>query len=632
MSILDTFYILFKTDAEEAAEDIEKVDAASDKAEKGLKDVDKAAGAVGQSFINMAKQLAAPLLALASVGSLVNIAMERAAAVRELDAFSVKVNSSISDVDAFQRSIKGLGGETAGAVDSLVKLGEKVNEAFSDKESGARKDFKEWGLAFKDAKGEALGATDAMLELAKNLEGVSNAEALARIKKLGIEDATTIEALMLGRRTLEAHIEAQKEMGVVTEENAAAVRDYYSALGEAQNLLTSIGNKILSTFLPIATQAIEIFGGVVRWFLQNQKLVEGFFVGIATVLAARYTPAMIRAAWATAAALWPYIALAAAVFAVATAFALAYEDVKAFLNNQPSLIGELAKKYEWFGKGVKAIGDIFTDLGKAMDWLSTEDAGVLKDIAQTLLSLDGLETTALAIGALTLALSPLSRALLAFALAFWAAKAGLEYLSNLEENLGGPEKFATDNPRTKPGFVEADTTARDENGEVIYEDARGRRIDRPDERPTADFTENAIDYKLRLMQEEGERVEGDDRSPAETPTSGQDQVQGSPAETPTSDTQELSKVLEGAGSAIETTLNRASTLLENAATAPISSQTDKTVTQPITNNDITNTVNVGGVTVNTQAVDAAGVAAAVNGALKKQLQTTAAQLDDGVAK
>ena len=91
-------------------------------------------------------------------------------------------------------------------------------------------------------------------------------------------------------------------------------------------------------------------------------------------------------------------------------------------------------------------------------------------------------------------------------------------------------------------------------------------------------------------------------------------------------------MMEEEGKRIEGTLGRATSLLEGAATAPISSQTDKTVTQPVTNNDITNTVNVGGVTVHTQAVDASGVAAAVQGALKKQLQTTAAQLDDGVAK
>lgn len=584
MSVLETFYILFKSNGAQAADEIEKVDDASDKAEKGLKKVDKAADQISKSFIAMAKNLAAPLLALASFGSLTALATQRAQAVRELDAMSVKLNSSISDVDAFQRSIKGLGGETAGALDSLSKIGEKVNEAFADKESGARKDFKEWGLAFRDTKGEALGATEAMLELAGNLEKVSNAEALARIKKLGIEDATTIEALMLGRATLEEHLRVQKEMGVVTEENAAAVRDYYAALGDAQNLLTSIGNKILATFLPIATRGVEIFGTAIKWMIDHQKLVEGFFTGLATVLAVKYTPAMIRAAWATAAALWPYLAIIAVIGAVGAAFALAYEDVDAFMSGQPSLIGELAKKYEWFGDFIKKIGELFTSLGEAADWLSSTDAGTLGEIVRTLSGLDGLEAAALGVGALTLALSPLARTLFLFALAFYAAKAGLDYLSNYETNIGGPEKFAVENPRTAPGYVESG--GYDDKGQMIYEDGQGRRVDRPDEKPQQDFSSDALDYKFKLMEEEGQKLED--------------------------------------------TMNRARGMLDNAANASISTQTAATVTQPVTNNEITNTVNVGSVAVHTQAVDAQGMAAAARSALKKELQTTASQLDDGV--
>lgn len=587
MSILDTFYILFKTDAEEAAEDIEKVDDASNKAEKGLKEVDKAAAGVGRSFMAMAKQIAAPLLALASVGSLVNIAMDRAAAVRELDAFSAKVNSSVSDVDAFQRSIKGLGGETAGAVDSLVKLGEKVNEAFSDKESGARKDFEKWGLVFKDAKGQALGATDAMMELAKNLEGVSNAEALARIKKLGIEDATTIEALMLGRRTLEAHIAAQKEMGVVTEENAAAVRDYYAALGDAQNLLTSIGDQILTTFLPIATQAIEVFGGVVRWILENQTLVEGFFVGIASVLTAKYLPAMIRAAWATTVALGPYIALGAAVLAVAAAFALAYEDVKAFLNGQPSLIGALAEKYEWFGNIVKGIGEWFKE-NPISGWVAAAIASMklATGVADKLLSSMGFANTGAAAAAGTkwgAALGAAAR------VAIVAAFAGifLEIMQQFDPkgNLGGITKPIDDAIRSALGIK-----AKDE-GVTPGEIWRGLTGGLSDEEK-ADVQATTIDKP---------------------------------------EPEKLSQTAIDLGFD-QSTIFKAQEAINAAASLPISSQTDKTVTQPVTNNDITNTVNVGGVTVHTQAVDASGVAAAVQGALKKQLQTTAAQLDDGVAK
>jgi hypothetical protein len=603
MSILETFYILFKTDADEAVDDLKKVDDASDQAEAGLKKVDKAAGGVGASFINMAKSIAAPLLALASFGSLMNIAVARAADIRQLDQFASKLNSNISDVDAFKRSVTGVGGEAAGAVDSLVKLGEKVNEAFSDKDSGARKDFAEWGLAFKDAEGGALGASDAMLELAGNLEGVSRAEALARIKKLGIEDAGTIDLILRGRRALEERIEAEKKMGVVTEDQARKVREYYAELGEVQNLLSSIGNQILGVFLPIATQAVDIFGGAIRWMMENQRLVEGFFIGLASVLALKYTPAMIQAGWATLAALWPYIALGAAVVAVGAAFALAYEDVRAFMDGQPSLIGALAEEYEWFGDLVESISDTFRGLGEAISaTLTAADAGELGQIAQTLLSLDGLEASAIGVAALAAALSPLARTLMIFAAAFAAAKAGLDYLSSLKGDVDADiaARVAMDNPKAAPGYVEMVGT--DEEGKFIYEDGN-RRVDRPRPNPTAGFTDEAMDYKLQLMQEEGARMEASPMA-----------------------------VMEEQSRMIDAQLMQAKALLEGAAASPMNGQTTESLAPAVTNNDIKNTVNVGGVTVNTQATDAQGVAAAVDSALSSKLRETASQFDDGVAR
>lgn len=365
MSILDTFYILFKTDADKAAADTKKLGDAADQTEDKLRKTDATSQKLAASFINMAKAAAAPLLALASFGTLANIAVERAAAIRELDSFSAKLNSSISDVDAFQRSVKELGGETAGAVDSLSKIAEKVNEAFSDKESGARKDFDKWKLSFKDVKGEALGATDSMLALAGNLEKVSRAEALARIKKLGIEDATTIDLLLRGRRELEEYMRAQKESGVVTEEQALAVREYYGELGRASNGLTSIGNRIVATFLPAITKVVAVFGDLVGWMNRNRTIVQGFFIGVAAVVTAYFLPAMAAAAAAVIAATWPFLAIGAAIAAVGAAFALAYEDVVAFMNGQPSLIGELVKRYEWFADIIRGIGDLYNWLEDA---------------------------------------------------------------------------------------------------------------------------------------------------------------------------------------------------------------------------------------------------------------------------
>lgn len=369
MSVLETFYILFKSDADKAADGLDKVDKAADRAEDSLQKTDRAAKSaatasgrlaaataaadvnakrLATSFVGVAKSIVAPLLAIASAGTLINLAVGRAANIRELDQFSSKLNSSISDVDAFQRSVQELGGEGAQALDSLVKLGEKVNEAFSDKESGARKDFEAWGLAFKDAQGNALGATDAMLELAGSLETVSKAEALARIKKLGIEDAATIELLLRGRKEVERFISTQKDMGVVTEAQAKITRDYYEALGQFGNRLTSLGNQILATFLPAVTKALAVLSQVVDWATDHQDLVVGFFVAISGAITAWALPALWKMAVATTAAVWPYALLVATVVALAAAFALAYEDFKAWSDGQPSILGKLLGDYKAF--------------------------------------------------------------------------------------------------------------------------------------------------------------------------------------------------------------------------------------------------------------------------------------------
>lgn len=603
MSILETFYILFKTDADDAAKDIEKVDKASDKAAGGLNKMDAAATGVGASFKRMAAAIVGPLLTLATAGAALNIAMARATAIRELDQFSSKLNSSISDVDAFQRSVKGMGGETAAALDSLVKIGEKVNEAFSDAESGAAKDFKAWGLAIKDAKGQALGASDAMLALAKNLEGVSKAEALARIKKLGIEDAATIDLLLKGRAALEARIRAEKELGVVTEGRAENVRRYYGELGRAQNALASIGNAILDALLPSMTKAIEVFGNLAEWVGRNKTLVTGFLIGVAGVITAVYLPAITAAAAATIAATWPFLAIGAAIAAVGAAFALAYEDVMAFLNGQPSLIGALAERYQVVADVIKFIGKTFRGVKVA-----------------GLAFIDALKTGWAAFNSAAESASEATRAFWASVEPIWAAlkdlvgavgdligRAGVALgeklapgLKRLGETFEQVKKFAVDLFEAIFGDID-EIGSKAEAAAALFSRAF-----------TAAFEgiKTAWDYTVGAIVKGIQQLTGWLNSISfNTPSAG----------TPANDN------MSSAGGSIGAMINQGKTLTAAASGAAINTATPGAVNTVNTSN-----VTVGNVTVNTQATDARAVAGAVRGELQKQLRGTAAQFDDGV--
>lgn len=609
MSILDTFYILFKTDADKAAEDIKKVDNASDQAEDGLKKVDKAAVNVGSSFLKMAAGIAGALGVTLSFGALVSTAMERAAHVGQLDRFSVKLNSTISDVDAFQRAVKGIGGETEQALDSLVKIGEMVNEAFSDKESGVRKDFVAWGLAFKNAKGEALGATDAMLALAGNLEKVSNAEALARIKKLGIEDAATIDLLMMGRRSLEEHIAAQKEMGVVTEDQAAAVRDYQSAMGDAQNALSSLGNKLLDLMLPAMTAVARGFASVVSWINRNQTLVTGFFIAIGTAITVTFLPAITAAAAATIAALSPFLAIIAVVAAIGAAFALAYEDVVAFMNGQPSLIGALAERYEWFKKGIETIGDVFNAL-------KTTGTAALEGIGPAFETLIGWSTK-------------LGEA----QASFWAQFRPIwdsvkELLGAVGELLSAVwSRLAVDIPSALAsiGGTASDTWNKFLDGLGPIGDAVREVSDIIQSAFTAAFNAVVAVYDATIGAIAGKisSIAGSIRGLA-------DYIRGTSTNIPAANDNGQTPEGAAAGRAVGA-MFAGQRALATAAASPINGQTAQSIAgAPTVNN--TSTVSVGAVTVHTQATDAQGVARAVRGALANELRGASAQFDDGVAK
>lgn len=549
MNILETFYLLFKTDAAQAADDVEKVGPASDTAADGLQKVDAAASRSAASFVSLATKAAAFAGIGLSLGATLSAITGRMGEIRELDQFSSKLNSSIEDVDAFRRTVVGMGGETSAALDSLSKVAEKVNEAFSDAESGARKDLQSWGIAFKDAEGKALGASDAMLNLASSLEGVSRAEALDRLKKIGIEDAATIDLLLRGRAAVEAKMRAEKEMGVVTEANAEETRKYYAEMNRALGTLQSMGNTIIDVVVPYMAMAAGAFADVTQWVRENQTLVTGFFVAIAGVITAVYLPAMVRAAIATTVALWPIIAIGGAVAALGAAFALAYEDVMAFLNGQPSVLGELYEKYASVRLLVDGIGAAFRGIGRAVEFVSGVVEKAIPYLTGEIKSMtDGFIASAVAIKD-------------GFLVAFEAIKEFWNtWIKPIFDGIGAVAD--------KMGIMKAEVTKNES------QPWQGGAL------PTADPDADAIRAYLN----------------------------GTTAPTGVAAGQRAMSTAQGV------TLNGTTPSMIGGV-------------RSTTNH---NTVEVGNVTVQTQATDADGIAREVDSALRRQLQNTAAQFDDGV--
>lgn len=590
MSILDTFYILFKTDADKAAKDVESVGKAGDKAEAGLLKADAAAARLGGSFVAMAVSLAAPIAALFTIQGALSLVHTRIEQIGNVSDNAFKLRSTTADYDAFTRAARAAGGEMAQVQGNLNMFSDKLNDAAARPDGPNAKNFSKWGIIFKGVGGEAVGAVDGLLALAKSLEGVSQAEALGRLKKLGITDADTIQFLMQGKQAIIDKMDAEKRAGVITDRQVELEGEYQNAVGKTANLLDTFAGRVTEVLLPAMIRGYEVFNRFFGWMLDHEALVKGFFIGVAAVITAVYLPAMASAAAATLAATWPFLAIAAAVIAFGAAVALIYEDLTAYFNGQNSLIGELIKKYQWLIDAAKeAWNQVVAAVASA--WAAIQPT--VQAIIDTATSI--IEAWVAMYAPIYNALSNLFSAIGELAVAF-KNRVIAEVSALVPAWKARFDEIKSDVTRTFNDLVDAAQPLV--NGmktaayviQVTFETLGGI---------IKAIWDSTIGYVAGKIDGIAARIRG----LANIVGAG-----GPPA-------------VDGAGRAGATMGG-----LINAGRTP----GGLVPPAAANNNSQTNNVSVGNVTVNTQATDAQGVARAVRGALANELRTTASQFDNGV--
>lgn len=364
--LLDTFTILFESDAKKLDAGLEKSERGAEDLNDTLKDVDKQASNTGTSFAAMAAKALGALSAAISAGAVVSGTIQKAADVTALAQTADALGVAVEELDAFGRAAVAAGGDAQGARDSVTDMAESIGEALQDVESGRAKTFDALGISLRGVDGQAVNAVEGILRLSDAVQGMSREEAVFRIKELGITDNRTVEMVLKGRKELERMLAVQKESGVITKEQADQAKRFTESMNRLRGSLDNAGTGFMTMLIPALEKGVQWLTKLVDWASEHKDLLVGFFIAIAGIVAAVYLPAMIAAAAATLAATWPIIAIGAAVAAVAAAFALAYEDVMAFIDGQESLIGQVFDKYPMVKDAVFAVIDAFKLMGQAV--------------------------------------------------------------------------------------------------------------------------------------------------------------------------------------------------------------------------------------------------------------------------
>ncbi len=357
MSALETFFIAFESDSKDVEKGAQQAKKATNELEGGILDTKGAADALGQSFVGAVISAQKSITALLSIGALTAKAFSEASQSEALGRFTERLDQNIEQVDAWSRAIQQTGGSADTFRGTLEGLVNTLTEFSITGGGAAAETFARLGISAFDAGGRIKSAFELLPEIADSFEHLSQKESANLGQKLGLDNATIL-LLQRGRSAIDDLTRRQRDLGVVTKEDTEIATLYNIAWRDTQTLFASVARSVGSVFLPILTELQTKFQDLVIYLRNNEEFLKEIFIAAAGIITAVYLPAMTKAAIATTLAIAPFIAIGAAV----AALALIINDFNNYLEGNDSLIGRISEKWPRVGEIVKSMAKAFQNL------------------------------------------------------------------------------------------------------------------------------------------------------------------------------------------------------------------------------------------------------------------------------
>ena len=372
MATIDVLKLVFDSDASGMKRGTQEAKKGADDLKKSVLETDKAAQDMGDSFLSMVSDAKGSISSLVGLSTVTAGILNEAARVDQLGKFADTIGQNIEEIDAWGQVVARNGGTAEGFQGTLKGLTDSLTELQLTGAGPAADVLARFGISARDAGGGLKSAFDLLPEIADSFEGLSKAESLKFGQQLGL-DQGTILTLQQGRFEVDQMVRRQKELGVATEEDAAIAREFNTAWKDTSQVFSSVFREIGVSVLPVLSDMLVGVQSFVQFMQDNEGLVEGIFSGMAVVLTAKLAPALLSTVFSPAGAAIALIAL----------FALLYDDVKAFLAGNDSLIGQISEKYPIVGDIVKSlagfVSDLFDNFGKLFDAIASGNLGKFVD-------------------------------------------------------------------------------------------------------------------------------------------------------------------------------------------------------------------------------------------------------------
>ena len=379
MSVLDSFFILFESDASKLDKGLDETRRKAKEATKDVTKLDDAAGRLGGSLAGAFTQLAGAAMAAVSLAAMSGAMMDAVDQADALNESTSRLGLNIETVSAWGDLIKKNGGSVDGFIGSIESLNKSLSMMEVTGKSKAAPFLKELGIDLDNAANKGKTAMDFLPAIADAFEGMDKQKSVAMGQKLGFDQAT-IMTLQSGRREIEALLAKEKELGVITQKQADLADAFGDQLDDTRHAFRSLWLVVSESVLPALTWVSEKFQNLAIFMREHSDFIVGLMIALGAAITAFALPPLLSMAAAAVVAFAPFLVAGAIVTALGVAFALLYDDVMNFIDGNDSLIGQMLEAYPVIGDLVQGLVDVVKGLGDAVGWVF----GTFVDVVQIL--------------------------------------------------------------------------------------------------------------------------------------------------------------------------------------------------------------------------------------------------------
>lgn len=372
MSVLETFYFAFKSDAKDVIKGTEDALKSSNKLDKSLLDNKQAADALSRSFLSAIQRAGQRISGILAVGSLASQTLRETGQAEELGRFTERLDQNIEEVSTWGKLIEQTGGSAEGFRSTLEGLTNTLTDFSITGGGAAAQTFARLEINAFKSNGQLKTALELLPEIADSFQNISREEAVNLGRSLGLDNATIL-LLQRGREEIEQLIRRQQRLGIVTREDTEVANAFNMAWRDTRTTFDSLVRRIGFSFLPALTGVQTNVQETLIFLRENGNQIADTFKAAGLLLTWTFLPAITAVGIKTAVALTPFVLIGGAIALAG----LALNDLIGYLNGYDSIIGRLLDKNqdvkESFHDFVDAVqesidylrNDAFSDLRKA---------------------------------------------------------------------------------------------------------------------------------------------------------------------------------------------------------------------------------------------------------------------------